>query len=124
MGHVARAPWDMLRGLHGTCCEGSMEHVARAPWNMLRGLHGTCCEGSMGHVARVPWTCCKGFMGHVETCCKAPCDMLQGLHFCLSYPLFKAIKLVYCALSALSRQATPSSLHTEVEVSQNSHPVP
>ena len=57
MGHVARAPWDMLQGLngilqglHGTCCEGckgSMGHVARAPWDMLRGLHGTCCEGSM-----------------------------------------------------------------------------
>ena len=36
MGHVVRAPWDMLRGLHGTC------------------FHGTCCEGSMGHVARAP----------------------------------------------------------------------
>ena len=32
MGHVARAPWDMLQGLHGTCC--------RAPWDMC----------SMGHV--------------------------------------------------------------------------
>ena len=59
MGHVTRAPWDMLRGLHGTCCEGfmgccegSMGHVVRAPW---RGLHGTRCEGSMGHVARAPW---------------------------------------------------------------------
>ena len=62
MRHVARAPWDMLRGLHETCCEGSMGHVARAPWDMLQGLHETCCEGSMGHVARAPW------------------DMLQGLH--------------------------------------------
>ena len=44
MGHVARAPWDMLRGLHGTCCEGSMGHVARAPWDMLQGLNGTCCK--------------------------------------------------------------------------------
>ena len=26
MGHVAMAPWDMLRGYHGTCCEGSMGH--------------------------------------------------------------------------------------------------
>ena len=40
MGHVARAPWDMLKG---------------ATWDMLRGLHGTCCEGSMGHVVRAPW---------------------------------------------------------------------
>ena len=53
-GTCCRAsPWDMLRGLHGTphgnCCEGSMGHVARAPWDMLRRLHGTCCEGSMGH---------------------------------------------------------------------------
>ena len=50
MGHVARAPWNMLRGLHGTCREGSMGHVvghvARAPWDMFQGLHGTCCEGS------------------------------------------------------------------------------
>ena len=46
MGHVARAPWDMLRRLHRTCCEGSIGHVVRAPWDMLRGLHGTCCEGS------------------------------------------------------------------------------
>ena len=43
MGHVARAPWDMLRGLHETCCEGSMEHFVS---DMLQGLHGTCCEGS------------------------------------------------------------------------------
>ena len=46
MGHVVRAPWDMLRfqdmsrGLHGTCCEGSMGHVSighvvRAPWDMF-----------------------------------------------------------------------------------------
>ena len=42
MGHVARAPWDMLRGLHETC----------APWDMMRGLHGICCKGSVGHVAR------------------------------------------------------------------------
>ena len=65
MGHVARAPWDMLRGLHGTCCEGSMHgtcsegstgHVVRAPWDMLQGLHGTCC--------RVPWDMCS--MGHVQ----------------------------------------------------------
>ena len=34
-----RAPWDMLRGLHGTCRKGSMGHVARAPWEMLRGLY-------------------------------------------------------------------------------------
>ena len=27
---------------HGTCCEGSMGHVARAQWDMLRGLNGTC----------------------------------------------------------------------------------
>ena len=52
MGHVVRAPWDMLRGLHGTCCEGSMGHismghVARAPWDISRG--------SMGHVAMAPW---------------------------------------------------------------------
>ena len=46
-GSVARGPWDMLRGLHGTCSEGSVGHVARAPWDMLRGVHGTCCEGSM-----------------------------------------------------------------------------
>ena len=50
IGHVARAPWDMSRGLHGTCCKGSMGHVARAPWDMLQGLHGTCCKGTMGHV--------------------------------------------------------------------------
>ena len=31
-----------------------MRHVARAPWDMLGGLHGTCCEGSIGHVARAP----------------------------------------------------------------------
>ena len=46
MGHVA-APWDMLQGLHGTCCEGL--------WDMFRGLHRMCCEGSTGHVARAPW---------------------------------------------------------------------
>ena len=46
MEHVARAPWDMLQGLHETCCKGSMGHVV--------GLHGTCCKGSMGHVARAP----------------------------------------------------------------------
>ena len=51
MGHVSRAQLDMLRGLHGPCCEGSMGHVARAQWDMLRGLHRTCCEG---HVARAP----------------------------------------------------------------------
>ena len=34
MGHVARAPWDMLRGVHVTCSEGSMGHAARAPWDM------------------------------------------------------------------------------------------
>ena len=39
MGHVARAPWDMSQGLHGTCRKGSMGHVARAPWEMLRGLY-------------------------------------------------------------------------------------
>ena len=39
MGHVARAPWDMLRGLHGTCCEGSIGHAARAPLDMLRGFY-------------------------------------------------------------------------------------
>ena len=90
MGHVARAPWDMLRGLHGSMghVASSMGHVARAPWDMLRGLHGTCREGSMGHVARAPWdmfpwdmlrglhgTCCEGSMGHVA---RAPWDMLQG----------------------------------------------
>ena len=75
MGHVASAPWDMLRGLHGTCCKGSMEHVVRAPWDMLRGLHGTCCEGSMGHVARAPWN--MSSMGYVA---RAPWDMLRGLH--------------------------------------------
>ena len=48
-----------LRGLHVTC-EGSMGHVARAPWDMLRGLHGMCCEGSMGHVARAPWEMLRG----------------------------------------------------------------
>ena len=31
MGHVV--------GLHGTFCEGSMGHVARAPWDMLQRLH-------------------------------------------------------------------------------------
>ena len=46
MGHVARVLWDMLQGVHGTCC--------KAPWDMLRGFHGTCCEGFMGHVARAP----------------------------------------------------------------------
>ena len=30
MGHAVRAPWDMLRGLHGTCYEGSIGHVALA----------------------------------------------------------------------------------------------
>ena len=35
MGYVAMAPWDMLRGLHGTCCDGSMGYVASAPWDML-----------------------------------------------------------------------------------------
>ena len=35
MGHVVRVPWDMLRGLHGICCDGSMGHVTRAPWDML-----------------------------------------------------------------------------------------
>ena len=34
MGHVARAPWDTLRGVHVTCSEGSMGHAARAPWDM------------------------------------------------------------------------------------------
>ena len=70
MGHVARAPWDMLQGLHGTCCNGSMgyiaikglmrhvEKAARAPCDMLRGLHGTCCEGSIRHIARAPWDMC------------------------------------------------------------------
>ena len=48
MRHVARAMGHVAR----TCCEGSMGHVARAPWDMLRGLYETCCEGSMGHVAR------------------------------------------------------------------------
>ena len=46
MGHVARAPWDMLRGLHGTCCKDSMGYVA---WVMLQGLNETCCKGSVGH---------------------------------------------------------------------------
>ena len=57
MGLVVRAPWDMLRGLHGTCCEGSMGHVV--------GLHETCCEGSMGHVVGLHGTFCEGFMGLV-----------------------------------------------------------
>ena len=35
-----------------TCCEGSMGHVARAPWDMSQGLHGTFCKGSMGDVER------------------------------------------------------------------------
>ena len=35
MVHVAK--------IHGTCSEGSMGHVARAPWDMSLGLHGTCC---------------------------------------------------------------------------------
>ena len=33
-------------------CKDSIGHVARAPWDMSRGLHGTCCDGSMGHVVR------------------------------------------------------------------------
>ena len=38
MGHVARAPWDMLRGSMGhVASKGSMGHVARASWDMLRG---------------------------------------------------------------------------------------
>ena len=91
MGHVARAPWDMLRGLHGTCCEGSMGHVARACCegfresrcegsmrhvvDMLRETccDGTCCKGSMGHVASGPWDILQGLHG---TCCRAPWDML------------------------------------------------
>ena len=83
MGHVARAPWDMLRGLHGTCCEGSMGHVARA---CCEGFHESRCEGSMRHVVHMlretccDGTYCKGFMGHVVglhgTCCRAPWDML------------------------------------------------
>ena len=56
MGHVARATWDMLQGLHVTCCQGSMGHVERAKWEMLQELNGTCCEGSMG---------CKGSMGYI-----------------------------------------------------------
>ena len=54
MEHVARAPWDMLRG-HVTRapCEGSMGHVARAPWNM----------SSMGYVARAPWDRLRGLHG-------------------------------------------------------------
>ena len=63
MGHVARAPWDMLRGLHETCCEGSM--------------HGTCCEGSTGHVVRAPWDMLQGLHG---TCCRAPWDMCSMGH--------------------------------------------
>ena len=42
---------DMLRGLHGTCCEGSMGHVARAPWDMLPGH---VARGFMNHIARAP----------------------------------------------------------------------
>ena len=65
MGHVAT--------IHGICCEGSMGHVARAPWDMLRdmlrGLHGTCCDDQ--------WDMLRGL--HV-TCCKTPWDMLRGLH--------------------------------------------
>ena len=42
-----RAPWYMLQKSmghgNGTCSEGSMGHVARAPWDMSLGLHGTCC---------------------------------------------------------------------------------
>ena len=69
MGHVARAPWNMLRGLHGTCCEGSMErcegsmgHVARAPWDMLQGFHGHVARAlwdMLRHVTRLHVTCCK-----------------------------------------------------------------
>ena len=28
-GHVARAPWEMLQGLHGTCWKGLKRHIAR-----------------------------------------------------------------------------------------------
>ena len=38
IGHFAR--------IHGTCCED--------PWDMLQGLNGTCCRGSMGHVTMAP----------------------------------------------------------------------
>ena len=68
MGHVARATWDVLRGLHGTCCEGYMGHVARAPWDLLRGLHEIYCKGLIRYVARAAralWhdvTCCEGSM--------------------------------------------------------------
>ena len=99
MGHVARAPWDMLLGF---CCDDFIGH-ARVPWDLLQGLHrtfarvpldmlqelpwdmlqGTFCEGSIGPVARVPWdmlrgfhrTCCEGSMGHVA---RAPWDMLRA----------------------------------------------
>ena len=39
MGHVVRAPWDMLRGLHGTCCEGSLRGLHLRS-NSFRGLRG------------------------------------------------------------------------------------
>ena len=66
MGHVAGAPWDMSQWLHEIHRKGLMRHVekaARVPCDMLRGLHGTCCEGSMGHVARAPWDMLQGLHG-------------------------------------------------------------
>ena len=72
MGHVVRAPWDMLRGLHGTCCEGSMRHVARASC-MGHVARAPC----MGHVARAPWDMLQGLHG---TCCRAPWDMCSMEH--------------------------------------------
>ena len=45
MGHVARAPWDMLRGLHEIYCKGLIRYVARAARALWHDV--TCCEGSM-----------------------------------------------------------------------------
>ena len=54
MGIVARAPWDMLRRLHGTCYEGSMGIVTRAPWDMM-------CKDCMRHIRK------SLIMGHVAS---------------------------------------------------------
>ena len=42
MGHVARAPWDMLQGLHGTCCKGSTDMSKDSIGGAVRARSSIC----------------------------------------------------------------------------------
>ena len=85
--------------LHGICCKGSMGQVARAPWYMLRGLHGTFYDSklvtrlySVPRIFLVQWLKVNietpeeimiyvGLSAMLHgTYCTNPWDMLRGLH--------------------------------------------